>query len=106
MRKRIWYSPPSFLLCGRATAIFARFASKNRKFHASKKPTVGFFVQGDSSMTQPLPKVFSQKASNRSGLGEFLFGRIEFGVLCLFERVPAAGVDLIEDLLMDAVLVL
>ena len=44
MRFRIWYSPPSFLLCGRATAIFARFASKNRKFRASKKPTVGFFV--------------------------------------------------------------
>ena len=44
MRFRIWYSPPSFLLCGRATAIFARFASKNRKFCASKKPTVGFFL--------------------------------------------------------------
>jgi len=28
------------------TAIFACFAGKNRKFRASKKPTVGFFAQG------------------------------------------------------------
>ena len=28
------------------TAIFACFTGKNRKFRASKKPTVGFFAQG------------------------------------------------------------
>ena len=53
MQKCIWYSPPTFLLCG-LTPQFSPIilkkimlkASENRKFRASKKSNVGFFAQG------------------------------------------------------------
>jgi len=46
MQKCIWYSPSSFCFDGETPSFLIRFTTKNRKFRASKKPTVGFFALG------------------------------------------------------------
>ena len=50
MQKCIWYSPSSFCFDGETPSFLIRFTTKNRKFRASKKPTVGFFVQDTANV--------------------------------------------------------